>query len=75
MAMCEAHRDALLDGIGLVKATLDGDNEALRAILDLGDNRAQAAALARLAGGLVMMEHPDNPEAVLGPLRELYGAS
>jgi hypothetical protein len=45
--MCDAHRNALLDAIALVKAQLD-DDEALRAILDLGDNRAQAASLARL---------------------------
>jgi hypothetical protein len=46
--MCDAHRNALLDAIALVKAQLDDDDEALRAILDLSDNRAQAASLARL---------------------------
>jgi hypothetical protein len=71
--MCDEHRDALLDALALVQAQLAEDPAALRAVLDMGDNRAQAAALARLMAAVLMMEH-DEPQLVLGKFRAMYGA-
>jgi hypothetical protein len=44
------HADGVLDALALTEARIRGDDEAQAAVLDHGDNRAQAQALAEMLG-------------------------
>ena len=69
----EAHRDALLDSLGMVQAVLADDNAALTFLLDHCDQRAAASMMASLVAAWIRtgsMMHGTDPMATLGELRE-----
>jgi hypothetical protein len=75
MAMPEHRRDATLDALALVKARLDGDEEAVAYLLDeAADLRAVTVELARLLAAMAFLMSDGEPERVLGRLRSAYGA-
>jgi hypothetical protein len=72
MTAC-GHADAVLDALALTEARIRGDDEAQAAVLDHGDNRAQALALAEMLGHFLAIAVPD-PLAATARLRSNYAA-
>jgi ribonuclease HII len=67
--MASTQRDAQLDAIALVQAVGDGDQQAARAVLDLGDTRAIAIELASIVAKWIEQDFPGDLAEVLGIMR------
>jgi hypothetical protein len=75
MGRSEERRGATLDALALVKARLDGDEEAAAYLLDeAADLRAVTVELARLLAAMAFMMSEGEPERVLSRFRAAYGA-
>ena len=61
----DAHGDATRDALGLIQACHNGDLEGGRCLLDNGNLRLTAAALARIAADLLETMCEDPAEALL----------